>query len=88
MTYPVKLNPDTPCDGVLQPSEGRLPHRKFEPKNRSRKPPTLHQVIVWMARWGGFLARRGDRDPSFKTLWRGMGVLHHLLDGAHLTAKT
>lgn len=88
LTYQARLNPDAPCDGVLQPTEWRLLRRKFEPKNRSRKIPTLHQVIVWIARLGGFLARKGDGEPGLKTLWRGIGVLHHLLDGAQLTAKT
>jgi hypothetical protein len=65
-----------------------LLRRKFEPKNRSRKIPTLHQAIVWIARLGGFLARKGDGEPGLKTLWRGIGVLHHLLEGSQLAAKT
>ncbi|MBD2019953.1 hypothetical protein H6F43_12865, partial [Leptolyngbya sp. FACHB-36] len=36
---------------------------------------------------GGFLARTADGEPGLKTLWRGMGVLHHLLQGAQLAAK-
>jgi len=88
LTYQARLNPDAPCDGVLQPGEWRLLRRKFEPKNRSRKIPTLHQAIVWIARLGGFLARKGDGEPGLKTLWRGIGVLHHLLEGAQLATKT
>ena len=41
-----------------------------------------------MAQLGGFLARKGDGEPGLKTLWRGIRVLHHLLEGAQLTAKT
>jgi hypothetical protein len=35
------------------------------------RPPTLHQAIVWIARLGGFLARKGDGEPGVKTIWRG-----------------
>jgi len=62
--------------------------RKFEPKNRSAQPPTLRQVVRWIAQLGGFLARAGDGEPGLKTLWRGMGVLYPLMEGAQLAAKT
>ncbi|WNZ25846.1 hypothetical protein HJG54_25435 [Leptolyngbya sp. NK1-12] len=37
---------------------------------------------------GGFLARAGDGEPGVKTLWRGLGKLHHLLEGAQLASRT
>ncbi|MCY7392708.1 MAG: hypothetical protein LH647_14835, partial [Leptolyngbyaceae cyanobacterium CAN_BIN12] len=37
---------------------------------------------------GGFLARKGDGEPGLKTLWRGIGVLHHLLEVSQLATKT
>ena len=37
---------------------------------------------------GRVLARAGDGEPGLKTLWRGLGVLHHLLEGAQLAANT
>jgi hypothetical protein len=36
--------------------------RKFEPKNRSKKPPTLRQAVRWITQLGGFLARTGDGE--------------------------
>ncbi|MBW4695901.1 MAG: hypothetical protein KME27_29660, partial [Lyngbya sp. HA4199-MV5] len=36
---------------------------------------------------GGGFARKGDGEPGLKTLWRGLGVLHHLLQGAQLAPK-
>lgn len=88
LTYQARLHPDASCERVLQPSEWRLLRRKFEPKNRSQKPPSLHQAMLWIARLGGFLARQGDGEPGLKTLWRGIGVLHHLLAGMQLAPKT
>jgi hypothetical protein len=88
LTYAARLSPEDACVTVLQPAEWKLLRRKFEPKNRSPKPPTLKQAVRWIAQLGGFLARPGDGDPGLKTLWRGIGVLHHLLEGAQLAPKT
>jgi len=87
LTYCARLSPDDSCATVLQTAEWKLLHRKFEPKNRSQKPPSIRQAVRWMAQLGGFLARNGDGEPGLKTLWRGIRVLHHLLEGAQLTAK-
>ncbi len=88
LTYTARLSPNDSCATILQPAEWKLLRRKFKPKNRSRKPPTLRQAVRWIAQLGGFLARKGDGEPGVKTLWRGIGVLHHLLEGAQLAAKT
>lgn len=87
LTYAARLSPDATCVTVLQPAEWKLLRRKFEPKNRSQKPPTLQQAVRWIAQLGGFLARPGAGDPGLKTLWRGIRVLHPLLEGAQLTAQ-
>jgi Transposase Tn5 dimerisation domain/Transposase DNA-binding len=88
LTYCARLTPDVSCEPLVLPAEWRILRRKFEPKNRSKKPPTLHQAVRWIAQLGGFLARKSDGEPGLKTLWRGIGVLHHLLEGAQLAAKT
>jgi hypothetical protein len=88
LTYAARLSPDDSCTTILQPAEWKLLRRKFEPKNRSPRPPSIRQAVRWIAQLGGFLARKGDGEPGLKTLWRGIGVLHHLLAGAQLAAKT
>jgi hypothetical protein len=88
LTYKARLSPDESCEPVISKMEWKLLRRKFEPMNRSKKPPTFHQAIVWIARLGGFLARKGDGDPGLKTLWRGLGKLQTLLEGAQLASGT
>lgn len=88
LVYHARLSPAEACTTVLQPAEWKLLRRKFEPKNRSQKPPTLRQAVRWIAQLGGFLARKHDGEPGLKTLWRGIGVLHHLLEGAQLAVKS
>lgn len=86
LTYGARLSPDAPCSIVFSASEWRVLRRKFEPKNRSPKTPTLRQSLIWVARLGGFLGRKGDQYPGLKTLWRGMSVFHNLLEGTQLSA--
>lgn len=31
----------------------------------------IYEFIRWIARLGGFLARKGDGDPGIITIWRG-----------------
>jgi Transposase Tn5 dimerisation domain len=88
LTYRARLQPNESCKHVLATAEWKLLRRKFEPKNRSKQPPTIHQAVGWIARLGGFLARKNDGEPGLKTIWRGIGVLHHLLEGSQLAPKT
>ncbi|NET59498.1 MAG: IS4 family transposase [Symploca sp. SIO2E6] len=88
LTYQVRLNPDASCQVVFSPQEWKLLRRKFQPKNRSKKPPTLGQALIWIARLGGFLARSGDGEPGLKTLWRGLSTFYYLLEGSQLASTS
>lgn len=87
ITYQARLTPDVSCEAFLHPEEWRLLRRRFVPKSRSKKPPTLRQAILWIAQLGGFLDRKRDGHPGLKTLWRGFSKLSHLLEGAQLAHK-
>ncbi|MGB0560889.1 MAG: IS4 family transposase [Spirulinaceae cyanobacterium] len=54
--------------------------------SRSKKPPSLSHMLLWIARLGGFLARKGDGEPGVKVLWRGLKVFAHLLEGSQLVS--
>lgn len=86
LTYRARLHPEQACDSILETSEWRLLRRKFEPRNRSRQPPTFGEAIRWIARLGGFLGNQ-EQEPGLRTLWRGMSKLQHLIEGAQLAAN-
>lgn len=88
LRHSARLQPEASCESILKTTEWQLLRRKFEPKNRSQKPPTLRQAVRWIAQLGGFLARKGDGEPGVKTIWRGMVVLYHLLEGAQLATRS
>lgn len=45
---------------------------------------TVKQFWIEVAKLGGFLARKNDRDPGWITLWRGWNDLEKMCDGARL----
>lgn len=87
LTLVARLQPEQSCESVLEPAEWRVLRRKFEPKNRSQKPPSLAQAIRWVAELGGFMGSKQDQ-PGVKTLWRGISQLKQLMEGVQLAAKT
>nr|WP_081431420.1 IS4 family transposase [Moorena bouillonii] len=46
LTYQARLNPDASCQVVFSPQEWKLKRLQFQPKNRSKKPPTLRQALM------------------------------------------
>ncbi len=48
---------------------------------------TAQQCWHAIARLGGYLGRKGDGPPGWKTLWRGWLQVQTLLEGVHLAAR-
>lgn len=52
-------------------------------------PQSLTVGTFWreVARFGGYLGRRGDGPPGWKTLWRGWLYLQTVLEGVYLAPR-
>jgi hypothetical protein len=48
---------------------------------------TTQQCWHTIARYGGYLGRKSDGPPGWKTLWKGWIYIQALLDGVHLAAR-
>lgn len=46
---------------------------------------TVYQFFREIAKLGGFLARKGDGEPGWETVWTGYQKIHLLLDAMRLT---
>jgi hypothetical protein len=70
--------PAAPCTALLEPEEWQALYCAIHvTPTPPATPPPLRQAVHWIARLGGFLARRGDGDPGVTVLWKGF---QHLTD--------
>jgi len=88
VTLIARTDPDTPCTRFLANDEWKVLYRRTH-KNKTppRKPPCAGDVVVWIAKLGGFLARKSDGPPGTITLWRGWKRLTDLTDGWNLATQ-
>jgi hypothetical protein len=83
LTYAARQDDDQPCTVAFTDLEWRAAyaaHHRNQPFPTT--PPSLREVIRWIARLGGFLNRRSDGEPGVKVLWRGLMRLHDIILGA------
>jgi hypothetical protein len=88
ITYSARANPDAPCTVAFSDAEWHVLYRDATHQEPPKRPPTLHQAVLWTAKLGGFLARKGDGEPGVKVLWRGMLALHYMVAGFLLASQT
>lgn len=76
------MNPD-------EPAEVRVPREWLTRLRSLRKRPiaTIRDFVRELAGLGGFLMRKGDGDPGWITLWRGLNKLILCLRGHHARNK-
>jgi len=87
LTLIARTHPEAPCTTLLTDTEWKVLYCKV---NRTTalplKTPPLHEAIIWIARLGGFLARKNDGQPGTIPLWRGWKRLTDLTQGWLLAA--
>ena len=83
-----RANPAIFCTQFFAEHEWRVLHGKVTRNTKlPPQPPTLGEVVAWIARLGGFLARKGDGPPGTVTLWRGWKRLTDLTEGWNLATQ-
>jgi hypothetical protein len=83
-----RTDPATPCSTLLVDQEWQVLFRKVT-GNRSlpKQPPRIGDVVIWVAKLGGYLARKCDGPPGTLTLWRGWKRLADLTEGWKLATE-
>jgi hypothetical protein len=82
MTKINREEPDAPCIAVLDEHEWKALYVNIHStKVLPEKLPTVREVIRWIGQLGGFLARKGDKEPGITAIWRGW---ERLQDIAHM----
>jgi hypothetical protein len=79
MTKINRTNPDAPCTVVLAEHEWKaLYSRIYRTRDLPEQLPSVRQVVRWIARLGGFLGRRKDKEPGITVIWRGWQRLNDI----------
>lgn len=88
ITLIARTDPATPCSEFLANREWKVLFLKAN-KNKSlpKKPPRIGEVVIWVAKLGGYLARKNDGPPGTITLWRGWKRLADLTEGWYLATQ-
>jgi hypothetical protein len=81
LTHVNRGKPDDSCETVLEEYEWKALYAKI---NRTTalpaKPPTVREVVRWIAKLGGFLGRKNDGEPGITVIWRGWQRLQDISD--------
>src|SRR5215204_5291736 len=64
--------PDMDCSSVFEISEWQAVYAIVKKKSPPKHPPKLNEIILMIAKLGGFLGRRSDGYPGIKVMWIGM----------------
>jgi len=79
LTYQARISGDQSCQVALQSHEWQALYCTIHKTTLlPDKPPSLHSAILWIARLGGFLARKGDGEPGVQTIWTGLRRLEDI----------
>lgn len=76
-----RLNPDRPAQEVVDPFLVKMLALRQKLPSSEMSVATFWRSV---AQLGGYLGRRRDGDPGWKTLWRGYTLLQTLAEGARL----
>jgi len=88
VTLIVRTNPSMPCSIFLSEQEWTVLSIKVT-KNSDPPtvPPSIADAVIWIARLGGYLARKSDGPPGTLTLWRGWKRLTDLTEGWRMATQ-
>jgi hypothetical protein len=79
LTHVNRQQPEASCVLVLAEHEW---HALYATIHRTPQlpdqPPTVRQVVRWIAQLGGFLGRKRDGEPGVTVIWRGWQRLHDI----------
>lgn len=72
-----RLDTDISCEVLLQRFEWQALYCRANSTTKlPKKPPTLGQAVLWIAKLGGYLGRKNDLPPGATVMWRGFAALH------------
>lgn len=80
-----RIMPEISCDAFFEESEWKAGYiAATREREAPPAPPTLGQMIMYIAMLGGYLGRKNDPQPGIKLLWLGISALYNYADAWEL----
>lgn len=79
LTYEAREHPNASFESILSAEEWRVLCLTHKQSKQQQPEPTIHEAVRLIAKLGGFLARKGDKEPGVKTLWIGLRRFHGIM---------
>lgn len=88
ITYMGRIAPEDSCCKILGSSEWKALYC-FINKSKSYplSPPTIREAVAMLAKLGGFLGRKNDKDPGLKVIWQGLSRLNDITETYEIFQK-
>ena len=87
ITYAARTSPDALCTKIMSVDEWEALYCFI---NKSVAPPiappTTKEAVKMLAKMGGFLGRKNDKDPGMKVIWRGLRRLGDITEAYKIFA--
>lgn len=81
LTYEARENPDSPCETILKKNEWQAIYCVVNNTiELPETPPSMKEIVLLIAKLGGFLARKSDGEPGAKVIWRGLKKLDYIVE--------
>ena len=88
ITLIARTDPAVPCSMFLAGPEWKVLFLKATGiQLLPTTPPRMGDVVIWVAKLGGYLARKSDGPPGTLTLWRGWKRLADMTEGWQIAVQ-
>ena len=77
--------PDLCSDLLFSEIEWKAAYAAAHDKRPPSLPPSLGDIMLCIASLGGYLGRKNDEPPGYKTIWRGIQKLEGVVRGYHIS---
>lgn len=84
LTHYARSAPETNVEALFDTIEWHYAYAKVHKKRPPKQAITLGEMVILIARMGGFLARKCDGNPGPKTIWQGLHKLNNLIEAHEL----
>ena len=80
-----RIDPEQPCTVIFSDKEWRTAYAAIHKTSQQCLTiPTIREMLIIVARLGGYLNRKNDPEPGAKVIWRGIEYLRILMEGLEI----